>query len=134
MLHVLGHPHARGLVEPGLRVGPAALRVHGNAVGPKTGDIDEKAEPFKNYYVALGFTVLRYIVLLGLYGGIKPQIPRPQEGGKCMLRRQMNASKQTHKSIREKEMHPWQSAEETQRTMPRITPSLTPRKKITASR
>merc|ERR1719326_1857883 len=70
MLHVLGHPHARGLVEPGLRVGPAALRVHGNAVGPKTGDIDEKAEPFKNYYVALGFTVLRYIVLLGLYGGM----------------------------------------------------------------
>ena len=65
---------------------------------------------------------------------VKPQIPRPQEGGKCMLRRQMNASKQTHKSIREKEMHPWQSAEETQRTMPRITPSLTPRKKITASR
>ena len=60
---------------------------------------------------------------------VKPQIPRPQEGGKCMLRRQMNASKQTHKSIREKEMHPWQSAEETQRTMPRITPSLTPRKK-----
>merc|ERR1719218_470209 len=40
------------------------------AADPKTGDIDEKAEPFKNYYVALGFTVLRYICLAALYGGM----------------------------------------------------------------
>merc|ERR1719355_404330 len=40
------------------------------AADPKTGDIDEKAEPFKNYYVALAFTILRYICLLALYGGM----------------------------------------------------------------
>merc|ERR1719386_150374 len=38
-------------------------------VDPKTGQIPEDTEPFKNQAVAIGFTVLKYIILLMLYVG-----------------------------------------------------------------
>merc|ERR1719201_2432824 len=37
------------------------------AVDPKTGDIPPDAEPFRNDCVARSFTVLKYLILLGLY-------------------------------------------------------------------
>merc|ERR1719171_3150203 len=39
------------------------------AVDPKTGDIPQDTEPFTNYYVAGLFTVLKYLIMLGLYAG-----------------------------------------------------------------
>merc|ERR1719230_259142 len=39
------------------------------AVDVKTGDIPPDSEPFTNYYVAIGFTVLKYLIMLGLYAG-----------------------------------------------------------------
>jgi hypothetical protein len=38
-------------------------------VDPKTGDIPEDAQPFKFYPCAIAFTVLKFMILLGLYGG-----------------------------------------------------------------
>merc|ERR1719284_1524894 len=38
-------------------------------VDPKTGDIPQDTEPFTNYYVAIAFTVLKYLIMLGLYVG-----------------------------------------------------------------
>merc|ERR1719449_245508 len=38
-------------------------------VDPKTGDIAEDAQPFQNQCCATAFTVLKYLILLGLYGG-----------------------------------------------------------------
>merc|ERR1719217_1005356 len=38
-------------------------------VDPKTGDIPRDAEPFANYYVAGAFTLLKYLIMLGLYAG-----------------------------------------------------------------
>merc|ERR1719171_877571 len=38
-------------------------------VGTKTGQIPEDAEPFKSQACAVAFTVLKYLILLGLYGG-----------------------------------------------------------------
>jgi len=38
-------------------------------VDPKTGDIADEAEPFKNSILAIAFTVLKYLILIGLYGG-----------------------------------------------------------------
>merc|ERR1719387_307507 len=38
-------------------------------VDPKTGQIPEDTEPFKNKVCAIGFTVLKYIILLMLYVG-----------------------------------------------------------------
>merc|ERR1719388_618704 len=38
-------------------------------VDPKTGDIPEDAEPFSNQACAICFTVLKFMILLGLYGG-----------------------------------------------------------------
>merc|ERR1719421_1877585 len=38
-------------------------------VDPKTGDIPPDSEPFRNECVACSFTVLKYLILLGLYGG-----------------------------------------------------------------
>merc|ERR1719181_2037352 len=38
-------------------------------VDPKTGQIPQDAEPFKNQACAIGFTVLKYIILLMLYVG-----------------------------------------------------------------
>merc|ERR1719478_2099280 len=39
------------------------------AVDPKTGDIPQDTKPFTNYWVAGAFTVLKYLILLGLYVG-----------------------------------------------------------------
>merc|ERR1719454_2510371 len=39
------------------------------AVDPKTGEIPQDTEPFANYYVAGAFTVLKYLIMLGLYAG-----------------------------------------------------------------
>merc|ERR1719265_2443113 len=39
------------------------------AVDPKTGEIPQDAEPFSNFYIAAGFTVLKYLIMLGLYAG-----------------------------------------------------------------
>jgi len=39
-------------------------------VDQRTGDIDPDAEPFGNWYVALGFTVLKYLIMIGLYVGV----------------------------------------------------------------
>merc|ERR1719265_1684133 len=39
------------------------------AVDPKTGDIPMDAKPFSNAAVAAGFTVLKYLIMLGLYAG-----------------------------------------------------------------
>merc|ERR1719240_1920028 len=39
------------------------------SVDPKTGDIPQDAEPFTNYWVAGAFTVLKYLIMLGLYVG-----------------------------------------------------------------
>merc|ERR1719160_2145900 len=33
------------------------------------GDIDEESQPFKNKFAALGFTVLKYLIMIGLYVG-----------------------------------------------------------------
>merc|ERR1719388_361914 len=38
-------------------------------VDPKTGDIPQDTQPFKNQACALGFTALKYLILLMLYGG-----------------------------------------------------------------
>merc|ERR1719355_567946 len=38
-------------------------------VDPKTGDIPEDAQPFKQQACAICFTVLKFLILLGLYGG-----------------------------------------------------------------
>jgi hypothetical protein len=38
-------------------------------VDPKTGDIAEDAQPFESQACAIVFTVLKYMLLLGLYGG-----------------------------------------------------------------
>merc|ERR1719316_389769 len=38
-------------------------------VDPKTGDIPHDAQPFKNQFCAICFTVLKYLILLGLYVG-----------------------------------------------------------------
>merc|ERR1719380_282944 len=38
-------------------------------VDPKTGQIPEDSEPFKNQACAIGFTVLKYLILLMLYVG-----------------------------------------------------------------
>merc|ERR1719274_568449 len=38
-------------------------------VNPRTGDIDPDVEPFKNMFLAWCFTALKYLVLIGLYGG-----------------------------------------------------------------
>jgi len=39
------------------------------AVDPKTGDIPMDEKPFTNYWVAGAFTVLKYLIMLGLYVG-----------------------------------------------------------------
>merc|ERR1719197_54239 len=39
------------------------------AVDPKTGDIPMDQKPFSNYWVAGAFTVLKYLIMLGLYVG-----------------------------------------------------------------
>merc|ERR1719271_827637 len=39
------------------------------AVDPKTGDIPMDEKPFSNSAVAIGFTVLKYLIMLGLYAG-----------------------------------------------------------------
>merc|ERR1719183_584334 len=39
------------------------------AVDPKTGDIPMDEKPFANYWVAGAFTVLKYLIMLGLYVG-----------------------------------------------------------------
>jgi hypothetical protein len=39
-------------------------------VDPKTGDIPSDLQPFKNTIVAACFTGLKYLILLGLYGGV----------------------------------------------------------------
>merc|ERR1719217_1768322 len=39
------------------------------SVDPKTGDIPRDTEPFSNYYVAGAFTVLKFLIMLGLYAG-----------------------------------------------------------------
>merc|ERR1719324_1440751 len=39
-------------------------------VDPKTGDIPADTQPFKNNIVAICFTVLKYLILLMLYGGV----------------------------------------------------------------
>merc|ERR1719183_3089341 len=39
-------------------------------VDPKTGDIPSDLQPFKNTIVAACFTGLKYVILLGLYGGV----------------------------------------------------------------
>merc|ERR1719316_1922115 len=33
------------------------------------GDIDEESRPFKNTFAAVGFTVLKYLIMIGLYIG-----------------------------------------------------------------
>jgi len=38
-------------------------------VDPKTGDIPEDAQPFQNQCCAIAFTCLKFLILLGLYGG-----------------------------------------------------------------
>jgi len=38
-------------------------------VDPKTGDIPSDAQPFKSQACAIAFTVLKFIIMLGLYGG-----------------------------------------------------------------
>merc|ERR1719456_748183 len=38
-------------------------------VDPKTGDIPADTQPFTNWYCAIAFTVLKYLILLMLYGG-----------------------------------------------------------------
>merc|ERR1719197_1183911 len=39
------------------------------SVDPKTGDIPQDTEPFTNYWVAGAFTLLKYLIMLGLYIG-----------------------------------------------------------------
>merc|ERR1719161_1053035 len=39
-------------------------------VDPKTGDIPHDLEPFKNWICAMCFSVLKYLILLMLYGGV----------------------------------------------------------------
>merc|ERR1719326_2019117 len=39
------------------------------AVDPKTGDIPMDEKPFANYWVAGAFTLLKYLIMLGLYVG-----------------------------------------------------------------
>merc|ERR1719183_2970244 len=39
-------------------------------VDPKTGRINDDAEPFKSYACAIAFTGLKYLILLMLYGGV----------------------------------------------------------------
>merc|ERR1719183_1716024 len=39
-------------------------------VDPKTGDIPPDAQPFKNTILAACFTALKFLILLGLYGGV----------------------------------------------------------------
>merc|ERR1719393_750636 len=39
-------------------------------VDPKTGQIPQDAEPFKNQICAICFTVLKYLILIMLYGGV----------------------------------------------------------------
>merc|ERR1719379_1052960 len=39
------------------------------SVDPKTGDIPMDQKPFANYYVAGAFTLLKYLIMLGLYVG-----------------------------------------------------------------
>merc|ERR1719482_1832268 len=39
-------------------------------VDPKTGEIPADANPFKNTYIAMAFTGLKYLILLMLYGGV----------------------------------------------------------------
>merc|ERR1719421_1767657 len=39
------------------------------SVDPKTGDIAKDAKPFSNAIVAAGFTLLKYLIMLGLYVG-----------------------------------------------------------------
>lgn len=39
-------------------------------VDPRTGDIAPDAEPFANKCLAYGFTGLKYLILIGLYGGV----------------------------------------------------------------
>merc|ERR1719420_1530009 len=39
-------------------------------VDVKTGDIKEDAAPFENWYLATGFTVLKYIIMIFLYVGV----------------------------------------------------------------
>merc|ERR1719498_1539704 len=39
------------------------------SVDPKTGDIPQDTEPFTFYPVAIAFTLLKYLILLGLYAG-----------------------------------------------------------------
>jgi hypothetical protein len=38
-------------------------------VDPKTGDIPEDAQPFENQCCAIAFTALKFLILVGLYGG-----------------------------------------------------------------
>jgi len=38
-------------------------------VDPKTGDIPADAQPFKSQACAIAFTVMKYLILVGLYGG-----------------------------------------------------------------
>jgi len=38
-------------------------------VDPKTGDIPDDAQPFQSQACAIAFTVLKFLILLGLYGG-----------------------------------------------------------------
>jgi len=38
-------------------------------LNPETGDIDEESQPFKNTCAAVGFTVLKYLIMIGLYVG-----------------------------------------------------------------
>merc|ERR1719271_912058 len=40
------------------------------SVDEKTGRISEDTEPFKSYACAIAFTVLKYLILLMLYGGV----------------------------------------------------------------
>merc|ERR1719160_2076975 len=35
----------------------------------ETGDIDEDSKPFSNKFAALGFTILKYLIMIGLYVG-----------------------------------------------------------------
>merc|ERR1719460_2240 len=39
-------------------------------VDPKTGDIPSDTQPFKSQACAIGFTVLKYLILVMLYGGV----------------------------------------------------------------
>merc|ERR1719230_289715 len=39
-------------------------------VDPKTGDIPQDTQPFKNMFVAVMFTLMKYFIMLGLYVGV----------------------------------------------------------------